>query len=274
MNRERALHFTRYNSGRRLLDSGDAYGRIYEHAPPPEGRLVYIHPRASGLYDAAISVTEMLVRCCEENEALNALWQEYSTASEERENQPWHKLVDEFLESLGYENTTRRDNTYNYDNDFDQAFTYALWSTPDARNSSEDLYYHREDDSGWGPNKDLPNRLCVFQIHTGCDVRSGYSEPLLCTGQFNEYSLPCYCPQIEFSVYPLQEDETGRSEEEKLVVEEVQDFMDCYGGSACTSYFLEKRGYVFESVAEDCSHFLVRKAGVLFKAWPSSSLEY
>lgn len=270
MERSRALQFTRQNTGKRLTDSGDYYGRAYDSPPPPEGKLVYIFPKAYGLYDCAISVTEMLVQCCDESDALNELWKAF--LEEEDDSNPWEILVESFLTGLGYTPCGRRNNACNDENDFDQAFVYQLWETVDA--TGDDLYYHRKDDGGHGDGGALPQRLVLFQIHTGCDVRSGYSDPLFVTGSFGEYSLPVYSNRIAFGLGTVRNEPYTRADL-AAEVESTVKLMDQYGGSqGCTAYFLESRGYAFVKAEPAEGRFIVKRNGVKYYAWPESGLLY
>lgn len=177
MDHARTLDFVRANSGKHLCDSGDIYGRHYDAPPPPTDQpLVYADPRYL-MSGPAISTAVWLEYFITEHPALTAAWQaspEYSDP-----DLPWFDALDQFMQRTGYREVAA-DNVYNRDCDFDQVFVWQVWIPADAPEPTDWLW---ADDA-----------VVVYFIHTGCDVRSGYSPPIIAescrdSGQ-GEYVLP------------------------------------------------------------------------------------
>lgn len=182
MDHTRTLDFVRYNSGKFLCDSGDIYGRAYDQpAPPADQPLVYANP-AHPMWGPAISTAVWLEYFITEHAALTAAWQaspEYADP-----DLPWFDALDAFMVTAGYREIAA-DNVCNGDHDFDQAFVWQVWVPADA---PETIDWMWADDA-----------VVVYFIHTGCDLRSGYSPPIIAEScrdsRQGEYVLP-----IEHSV--------------------------------------------------------------------------
>lgn len=67
-----------------------------------------------------------------------------------------------------------RENTYNVESDLDQCFVFEVWGEP----GSDWAYL--------GPEESM----VVVYVHTGCDVRGGYGQPIFCHSRGGEYALP------------------------------------------------------------------------------------
>lgn len=147
MNLQEATRFTRQNTGRHFLDSGDYYGRHYDE--PVAEHLCYFDKWGSPV----INVTRLL----EERAELHPYHREFYAEDEYRQHE-----VEQFMDTKGYQQVAR-DNVYNYDNDFDQVFIYEVYVPKDQ---STDEWYYADD------------AVAVWYIHTGCDVRGGYSDPM------------------------------------------------------------------------------------------------
>lgn len=177
MDRTRILDFVRYDSGKRLCDSGDIYGRAYEQpAPPADQPLVYADARHP-MSGPAISTAVWLEYFITEHAALTAQWQESPQYADR--DLPWFDALDAFMAGAGYRQIAT-DNVYNRDCDFDQVFVWQVWVRADEPEPADWIY---ADDA-----------VVVYFIHTGCDVRSGYSPPIIAescrySGQ-GEYVLP------------------------------------------------------------------------------------
>jgi len=121
------------------------------------------------------------------------------------------------MEALGYVEMTGG-NTCNAENDLDQNFDFKIY-LPEGL-EDEDWIYHEA-------------AVCVLHLHTGADVRGGYSAPLAVkwTG---EYSIPMhYC--VEYFCRPWIADESRYT---------------C-GYSGNPRYQLEKDGFTFKEVTTD-----------------------
>jgi len=168
MNYKTALKYTRYNSGSHFLDSGGAYGRIHQTPQPPQKQI--ITPSEGGeLWDASINLTQLLTDTFEQ--------EPWHLAQIRKIDGSWFEATASYLESKGYEQLAR-DNVYNGENDLDQVFIWEVWQRPGSC----------VDDWVWADSWDI---LAVVYVHTGCDVRGGYSMPLI--GNFaGDYAVPFY----------------------------------------------------------------------------------
>ena len=218
MNRERAIEFTRQNTGAHMLDSGGAYGRIYDRPPPDVGPVSRIDDGYQGRdpepYEAYICVTELLQRCCTEYPVFQQLIRQMPRWTEDH-YYTWGEAERDLLPALGYVVLSEGDNTYNHESDLDQVLQYTVWGLEDYPNrdwvyadsttadvnpdlSSLGIPYDEEAD-----DIQLPVLLTVITVHTGCDVRGGYSDPLFCQADFSEYCVP-FDTQIEWQVERIQ----------------------------------------------------------------------
>ena len=178
------IEFTRQNTGKHFLDSGDYYGRAYE-SPPPVGKFV-VH--SDGLVSLTVTgiLTEHATVVEEVQDLLKAAWGSGKRGEETSFTTPdgvQHDAsdLDNFsigpavMEALGYE-CKARDNTYNQETDLDQEFVWEVWCRPDART----------DDWIWDEDA-----VVLVYAHTGCDVRGGYATPLAV--QFDgDYTVPVH----------------------------------------------------------------------------------
>ena len=182
---ETVSKYTRQNTGRHFLDSGDHYGRIYDK--PLSKNLAVM----DGDYGAVISVTHLLSEFAEIH-PLHKQFYKYANRPE-HEREPWFELGDSFMRERGYTQSCR-DNTCNGDNDFDQEFVYEIW-TPEYSGSDDYLY---DDDA-----------VVLIYAHTGCDVRGGYASPMIVTFPSCEYTMPF---DFQCSLYSseLDDDENER----------------------------------------------------------------
>jgi hypothetical protein len=155
--------FTRQNTGKHFLDSGDYYGRVYE-TPAPCGLF-------SVARDGTVSLTltgllaQYATMVAEVQEALEA-----ALAADERLGH--FEVGPQVMEALGYEQVAR-DNTYNGEQDLDQNFVYEVWQKEGC-------------DREWIYDE---TAIVLVYAHTGCDVRGGYSTPLAVRFA-GEYSIP------------------------------------------------------------------------------------
>ena len=141
----------RQNTGRHFLDSGGAYGRHWEQPPiPPEAPLVKEWREGC---PATLSTAVLLDRWYGIDAGLQESWGNWlETADGEA---PWAELVEEFMACRGCRQECR-DNVYNGENDLDQVFIFTVFES------------------------DTDDPVIVLQVHTGCDVRGGYADPVFC----------------------------------------------------------------------------------------------
>lgn len=153
----------RHNSGRHFLDSGGTYGRHHEKPPIAEDcNAVSVHVDCyNGRYDvsAKIETAHWLDRYFEVDQEI----QEQFWAWQEDQDDNWFELGSKFTEEVLGLKQSARDNTYNHECDLSQVF---VWEASCESGDSE-WYYH-------------DSHIVTIWVHTGCDVRGGYSYPLFC----------------------------------------------------------------------------------------------
>jgi hypothetical protein len=168
----------RYNSGKSLCDSGDAYGRHWQR-PPLTGKepavTLDVYENSNGSVDvtATIETYHWLKENFEVDEELHAAFDKW--VAEEDPDGTWFELGKRFAQEQLSLHQHARDNVYNGENDFSQVF---VW----------EVYTPNEDESDW-IYADEP--LVVLYVHTGCDVRGGYSTPLFLRPQ-GDYAMPIH----------------------------------------------------------------------------------
>lgn len=195
MNIQTVTKYTRQNTGSHFLDSGDHYGRIYD-APLMSERVEW-----DKWGEITISVSHMLAEFAKVHPLHRSFYKWQKTAPSDW---GWFEAGPEFMRSRGYECAVR-DNTCNGQHDLDQNFVWEVW-VPEGEASLEWFY---ADDA-----------IVALYMHTGCDVRGGYSSPLFVqfTGEgvipFT-FSAHLYSPELSeddaqqigygYSDYPLGE---------------------------------------------------------------------
>ena len=162
----------RFNSGRHFLDSGDHYGRHYEKpdiSADCNPVAVEVWGRAGKEPDisATIETAHFLDSQYEVDFDLQSAFEDWQR---ERDGD-WFTLAQEFCEERGL-NSQARDNVYNGENDLSQVYIWEVWT-------------EEEKPSDWIYSE---NPLVVLHVHTGCDVRGGYSSPLFCRPR-GEYAV-------------------------------------------------------------------------------------
>jgi len=147
----------RQNTGRHMLDSGDYYGRHYDQPPVTEDSPLLVG------WPPAIETAVFL--------------DGYFDILDELQNSfdPEQDLG-EFMELRGLVSVAR-DNTYNHESDLTQCYIWEVFVP----------FNHRDDD--WLYDRDA---VVVIRIHTGCDVRGGYSDPIFCRAKrkYCDYVVP------------------------------------------------------------------------------------
>jgi hypothetical protein len=136
------------NTGCHILDSGGAYGRNWERnrhidfRKVPACRLEVWDDEVIVHYSTFHYLTNFL-EITDKSEQYN---KEFHENADRPENQDkyWLELMEEYGNAV---------NTYNYENLIDQVLQYVIF----------------EDDDG--------DYFIILQIHGGCDVRGGYTDP-------------------------------------------------------------------------------------------------
>jgi hypothetical protein len=150
------------NTGRSILDSGDYYGRHWEHnqgadfEKQPEGRLEFWDRNAELDFVAVISVYHFLKDRLEYNPALDERYREYVEREALRLDL---RSAESFAQSIDGKGIYGDDsgpvtvNTYNGEDLLSQVLQYVYWTDDDDAH-------------------------VLLQVHGGCDVRGGYTNPV------------------------------------------------------------------------------------------------
>jgi hypothetical protein len=146
----------RQNTGSHFLDSGDHYGRHWQRPLPDQVISIQADFERNEL-SATIHTALWLPEVFEVNKAKNRAFHRFA---EKHPDLSWIDIVEMWAESLGLNCTC--DNTYNHESDLDQCIIWYCLSAKD------DWYY--DSDAIW-----------LVQSHNGCDVRGGYSDPVVVT---------------------------------------------------------------------------------------------
>lgn len=168
------LGMLKENTGRHMLDSGGAYGRMWERnqtrdlAAEPETRIKFSRYGRTKEY-SEISVTHSTYHFLRNNLRFSPEWQAkfdaYVSANDADGSKSWLALMDAFMESVdawspfdSRKSNPLTVNTYNHESLLDQTLQYIVGKVED-------------EESGW------EETVVLLQIHGGCDVRGGYTAP-------------------------------------------------------------------------------------------------
>lgn len=177
--------FSRYNSGKNLLDSGDYYGRKYEQPPLPEDHPMVqlgLSENHDGTYEPEI-VLYTVPMLEDQTEELQFMQELFDSWADKYEEDGWPELIERFMEGLGYSRVCDRNNTYNHESHLDQDYVYELW-VPEHQDVCDWIY--------------CKDAVLIIQLHTGCDIRGGYSPPIFLRSIHDEYALPTdFTAQLE-----------------------------------------------------------------------------
>lgn len=154
----------RENTGRHLLDSGDAYGRHWERNQKRDfekepGAVLDIDAKYGGEISVTVRLYHFLLeRVCRDERAAK-LQEQFEQFAElpEHESEEWSETIEDFVNEIGGK-PRYSGYTYNEENVLDQDFLYYVF-----RDS--------EDDAGTG------DEMCFLQSHNGCDARGGFTKP-------------------------------------------------------------------------------------------------
>lgn len=157
----------RENTGKSILDSGDYYGRHWQRPALQPGRPLVTWDRHGATIDTALLLAEYL----QPDSKLQRDFERFANKAE-NERESWFAVLEKYREHKKLV-LCARDNTYNGEQDLSQVFIWETWA-PESR---RDWICSHED------------QITVIQIHTGCDVRGGYSKPVFCRA-LGEYQIP------------------------------------------------------------------------------------
>ena len=184
---------SRENTGISLCDSGMIYG--YEYQKPPRSIPISLEFWGNEVI-ASISTAHWLETHCDANDPVAvALETELMALAKdpEHERENWFTCVHDWLQTFSdgprsftvagadYEvlPTEERDNVYNHENDFSQVFVYELLQ------------------DNWDQS------YALIHVHTGCDVRGGYSTPVIAKivdlDYFYDWTADAYCHNCDQS---------------------------------------------------------------------------
>ena len=213
---ETALKYTRYNSGMHFLDSGGDNGRIWQQNSPE--RDVW----HDGFDEpGTMSLTHILAKKFEFTKAHRGF---YNWLRHNESEQAWMLEIEDFFSQYGFWQRVARDNTFNGENDLDQNFIWEVWQAEHL--SGEDWVY--------GESNGTDYQL-VLQVHTGADIRGGYSAPMFVSFDSDEYILPMDLScQYHSDDVPEDENENWQT-----------------GYSSYPYGQIEQAGYVYESTLDD-----------------------
>ena len=157
----------RENTGRHMLDSGGAYGRWHEKPAIVEECPAITLDIYGKDVTASIETAHFLA---EHYEVLDDIQSEFESWTVDREGD-WFSLASDFMAERGCKSRAR-DNVYNGECDLTQVYVWEVWTPEDS---------HQD----WLYNDDA---ITVIHVHTGCDVRGGYSSPVFCRG-VSDYNI-------------------------------------------------------------------------------------
>ena len=169
----------RQNTGAHMLDSGGAYGRHHERPLIDESSLevlVRVDPKYEDpdlCLEVALETGGFLDNLLEIDRDLHRQYEKWLEVEDSDNRMNWFETGQSFMEDiLGY-CQEERGNVYNNENDLTQMYVWEVYN----RDPKLDWMY-KEDDT-----------VTVIYIHTGCDVRGGYGQPIFCRAK-GEYAIP------------------------------------------------------------------------------------
>ena len=161
----------RENTGSHMLDSGGAYGRHWERSAIEDSEPLVTFPQDYALINTGVFLDEMMTI----DKTIQEEFEAFAETDEQKE-QSWDDTVDDFVKSKGWGVCTSG-YTYNEENSLNQDYLYSVLAfDPDEVG---DWCYLEEDES-----------VVVIRTHNGCDARGGFSMPIFCHCNNDEYVMP------------------------------------------------------------------------------------
>jgi hypothetical protein len=201
LTQEVLISMLKENTGRHMLDSGGAYGRNWERnqerefLDEPIGSLNFsVFTDREGIahlsLDPALNVFGWLEERVEFEPHLQKMFDKFAE-SPEFEDEYWLPIMEAFANDLGglglYGDSSGPFvvNTYNGEDILSQVLQFVYFEIED---SDDD----KIDDGSY----------ILLQIHGGCDVRGGYTDPKIFSVSIEEYSIldnarAVICPEID-----------------------------------------------------------------------------
>lgn len=235
----------RYASGTHFLDSGGAYGRHWQKPPiEKKDESVSIEVWGENEILATMETCHFLANTSSHLKHLQERFDEWEGDQEGS----WFECGEDFCtKELGLVKL-HSDNTYNSENDLSQDFVYAVYDIPESE--TDDWIYSE-------------SAIFVVWIHTGCDIRGGYSPPIFLQSE-GDYAVPVdFCVGWNF-------DEVSIDGEE---IEETWEFDDRFqtGYSSNPTYQLNQHiDFVFAPWSAKHGYVLLKMDnGAVVKAVPT-----
>lgn len=161
----------RYNSGRALCDSGDHEKPAIEETKNPTQFEVWQRDGEKPDITACMEVCHFLASRCTHRKDLQ---DQFSGWIRENSELNWFEAGEKFMGEEGKYEQFARDNVYNGENDLSQVYVWEVYAT--RHDGSYDWIY-------------ADSAVLVVYIHTGCDVRGGYSYPVFLESD-GDYAAP------------------------------------------------------------------------------------
>jgi hypothetical protein len=166
------------NTGRHMLDSGGAYGRHWERNGGLTAEDFAKRPVATWVWRGEYVVLDVFHWLSERVEYAEELDAELERFAEERPDDGWLAIAEEFAEQRWPESSRTTVNTYNSEDSLSQTLQYV----------------HVNYDSSYDGEE-----YVLLQIHGGCDVRGGYTRPRVfavtgdeyCMWENNDFAVSC-----------------------------------------------------------------------------------
>jgi len=167
------------NTGKHGLDSGDYYGRHWQQnqgrdfEEEPEVELSFSHE----YIDYTRSVYHFLINTLDYDRTLTESLYDFSDKLDDKYLN-WGEVIEKWLEENNY-HSIHHNNTYNGECNLSQSLLYNLITKEEY---GSDLY---------------DTDFIILQIHNGCDIRGGYTDPVIFTGDidyflmFSDGSIQC-----------------------------------------------------------------------------------
>ena len=171
------------NTGRHMLDSGGAYGRAWERN---QGVDFDMEPEAWadfrwGYIDLTVSVYHAISEVAEYHAEGDRIFHEWANSGD-RVNEGWLPLMEAFTEDIGglglySDGPPMTINTYNGESNLSQVLQYTFFTLEEDTPITDYLDLERPEDAE--PVVLAEGAYVLLQIHGGCDVRGGYTQPRL-----------------------------------------------------------------------------------------------